>query len=122
MQQLPDKPPASLEENASVELLLPDAIALLEKDFATAGIDVQLSGKIIGDVFDLRDRIAELVKKTGGPGAETFYRLLYRADVQEAKVREALNSAPALPIETVIAELLIIRALQRAFFRKKFSS
>lgn len=122
MQQLPDKPPASLEENASVELLLPDAIALLEKDFATAGIDVQLSGKIIGDVFDLRDRIAELVKKTGGPGAETFYRLMYRADVPEAKVREALNSTPSLPIETVIAELLIIRALQRAFFRKKFSS
>lgn len=122
MQQLPDKPPASLEENASVELLLPDAIALLEKDFATAGIDVQLSGKIIGDVFDLRDRIAELVKKTGGPGAETFYSLLYRADVPESKVREALNSAPSLPIETVIAELLIIRALQRAFFRKKFSS
>lgn len=122
MQQLPDKPPASLEENASVELLLPDAVALLEKDFATAGIDVQLSGKIIGDVFDLRDRITELVKKTGGPGAETFYRLLYRADVPEAKVREALNSTPYLPIETVIAELLIIRALQRAFFRKKFSS
>lgn len=122
MEQLPDKPPASLEENASVELLLPDAIALLEKDFATAGIDVQLSGKIIGDVFDLRDRIAELVKKTGGPGAETFYSLLYRADVPESKVREALNSAPSLPIETVIAELLIIRALQRAFFRKKFSS
>jgi hypothetical protein len=122
LDNLPDKPPAAFEETDLVMELLPGAVSLLEKDFQTSGIDAELSGRIVGDLFDLRDEIAKLILKTGGPGAESFYRLLYRADIPEAKTREALTSAPERALESVIAEMLIVRALQKAYFRKKFSS
>jgi hypothetical protein len=114
--------PESLQQNDEVSELLPEAVMLLENDFRTAGIDAVLAGRIFGDIFDLRDEIATLVKKTGGLGAESFYHLLYRADIPESQTRKALSAPSALSFEETIAELLIIRALQRAYYRKKFGS
>ncbi|HLG02638.1 MAG TPA: hypothetical protein VI731_03525 [Bacteroidia bacterium] len=117
---LPDKFPTSPEETEIVSKLLPDAIRLLEKDFQTAGIDISFSSNSIADVYDLREIIAQHIAKTGGPGSEGFYRLLYRADIPESKTREALAAGPERPFDEVIAELLVIRALQRTWFRKKY--
>lgn len=120
--QLPDVPPSSLEQSDLVNSLLPDAIQLLENDFNTSGLHLELQGKIFGDVFDLRDVLANEVLKTDGPGSEQFYRLLYRADIPETKVRDLLNEEVKAPFEIRISELLIIRALQKAFFRRKYKS
>lgn len=117
-----NSPPSSLIQNDLVASLLPEAIVLLENDFLTSGMELKLQGKIFGDVFDLRELIAKEVLKTGGPGSEQFYRLLYRADIPETKVKELMNEEVKDPFEMRIAELLIIRALQKAFFRKKYKS
>lgn len=113
--------PKALENSDLIQQLLPEAIKLLERDFQTAGIDIELSGKIFGDVFDLRDLLAAFVLKTGGPGSESFYRLLYRADIPEAQTKKALQDS-GKAVEIAIAELLVIRALQRAYYRSKFQS
>ena len=120
--QLPEKPPASIKESELVDFLLADAIQLLENDFLTSGIDLKIAGKIFGDAFDLRELLAKEIIKTGGPSSEQFYRLLYRVDIPEAKVKELLDEEIGLPFEIRVAELLIIRALQKAYFRKKFKS
>jgi len=118
---LPEKPPASLTESELVTQLLPAAIEILQNDFLLSAIDFQITGKFIGDVFDLKEFIRPAIDATNGPGSEAFYRLLYRVDIPEQKVREALNSAPDEPISAVISELLIIRALQKAWFRANFT-
>lgn len=120
--QLPDVPPNSLQQSDLVNSLLPEAIQLLENDFNTSGLHLELQGKIFGDVFDLRELLAKEIIKTGGPGSEQLYRLLYRADIQESKVKELLQEEVKEPFEMRIAELLIIRALQKAFFRRKYKS
>ncbi|HET6990961.1 MAG TPA: hypothetical protein VFJ43_06535 [Bacteroidia bacterium] len=125
--QLPDMPPFSLEQSDLVMALLPDAVMLLENDFLTSGLELKLQGKIspkgqVGDVFDLREIVSKQVQKTGGPGSEQFYRLLYRADIPEIKITELLNEEVKEPFEIRVAELLIIRALQKAFFRRKYKS
>ncbi|CAN5148895.1 hypothetical protein BH09BAC5_BH09BAC5_28680 [soil metagenome] len=117
---LPENPPQALEQSDLVNTLLLDAILLLENDFRTSGIELNIAGKIFGDVFDLRELIANEVKKTGGPGSEQFYRLLYRADIPENKLNALLQEEAKLSFENKIAELLIIRALQKAFYRIKF--
>lgn len=122
MNNLPDKPPSSLAESELVNLLLPDAVGILENDFLTSGIDIKISGKIFGDVFDLRELIAKAVSKTGGPSAEQFYRLLYRVDIPESKIKALLNEEVGEPFEIRVAELLIVRALQKAFSRRKYKS
>jgi hypothetical protein len=119
---LPHMPPFSLDETDSVYALLPDAIVLMENDFLTSGMEIKLQGKIFGDVFDLRDLLSKEVQKTGGPGSEHFYRLLYRADIPETKLKQLLIEDSELAFESRVAELLIIRALQKAFFRKKYKS
>lgn len=119
---LPEKAPGSLADTDVINELLPSAISILENDFLLSGIDFVISGKFIGDVFDLKEFIRPAVEATGGPGSEAFYRLLYRVDIPEEKIREALNSANDQPISAVISELLIIRALQKAFFRLKFTN
>jgi hypothetical protein len=120
--QLPQQPPSSISENELVEFLLPDAIRLLENDFLTSGIELKISGKIFGDVFDLRELLAKELVKTGGPASEQFYRLLYRVDIPETKIRELLQEEVGAPFEIRVAEVLIIRALQKAYYRKKYSA
>lgn len=116
---LPDRAPSSLQENDIVQALLPKAIEILQKDFELSNIACNLSR--VDDVYALRDQIIPLVEFTGGPGSEAFYRLLYRVDIPESKVAEVLQSASDQPIMSRISEMLIIRALQKAWYRAKFA-
>lgn len=116
------KEPSSLSEIDLVNFLLPDAVGLLENDFRTSGIELNITGKIFGDVYDLRDLLVKEIARTGGPGSEQFYRLLYRVDIPEKKIKELWNAEAGKPFEELIAEAIIIRELQKAFYRKKFQS
>lgn len=116
---LPNHAPSSLHETDVIKHLLPTAIQILQNDFLLSGIECYLNN-FQGDVFHLRASIVPLVERTGGPGSEAFYRLLYRVDIPEAKVAEALSSAGDTSIPVIISELLIIRALQKAYYRLKF--
>lgn len=116
---LPDKVPSSLQDSELVTQLLPKAIAILQNDFQLSNIECDLTD-FHGDVFQLRDVVAGAVEKTGGPGSETFYRLMYRVDIPETKVAGVLNSDDTQPVMVKISELLIIRALQKAWYRAKF--
>ena len=120
LNMLPDHAPNSLYESEVVQQLLPAAIRILQNDFHLSGIECNLSS-FQGDVFHLRDFIVPLVHRTGGPGSEAFYRLLYRVDIPEAKVGDALATSGETAIPIIISELLIIRALQKAYYRLKFT-
>jgi hypothetical protein len=120
--KLPENAPLSLSETDLVGFLLPDAVIILENDFRTSGMELNIAGKIFGDVYDLRDVVVKKIIETGGPGSEPFYRLLYRIDIPETKVKELLHSPAGKPFEELIAETIIIRELQKAFYRKKFQS
>lgn len=117
---LPNHAPSSLHESDTVQLLLPQALIILQNDFLLSGIECYL-GDFQGDVFHLRNCLVPVIERTGGPGSEPFYRLLYRVDVPEARVTEALSAGSDTPILVVISELLIIRALQKAYYRAKFT-
>lgn len=117
---LPSRAPSSLHESDLVNALLPQAVKILQNDFTLSNIDCDLS-HFVGDVFGLRSALVPLVESTGGPGSETFYALLYRVDIPETRIAEALRTTSDQPIMVVIAELLIIRALQKAYYRMRFS-
>lgn len=118
---LPNHAPSSLHETDVIQQLLPTAIQILQNDFHLSGLECSLDN-FQGDVFQLRDALVPIVNQTGGPGSEIFYRLLYRVDIPEARVTEALAAGGDMPIPVLISELLIIRALQKAYFRLKYSS
>lgn len=117
---LPNHAPSSLHETDLVNALLPQAVRTLQNDFTLSNIDCDLTD-FTGDVFALRERLIPLITATNGPGSEAFYRLLYRVDIPESQVSEALKNAGDAPIMPIISELLIIRALQKAYYRLKFT-
>ncbi len=116
---LPNHAPSSLHETDVIKQLLPSAIQILQNDFLLSGLECSLDN-FQGDVFLLRDSIVPCVNRTGGPGSEAFYRLLYRVDIPETKVAEALSTEGNTPVAVIISELLVIRALQKAYYRLKF--
>jgi hypothetical protein len=117
---LPAHAPTSLHETDVIQHLLPTAIQILQNDFLLSGVECYLNN-FQGDVFHLRDSIVPLINRTGGPGSEAFYRLMYRVDIPESQVAEALSSGGETPIPVIISELLVIRALQKAYYRLKHS-
>ena len=120
MTLLPDQPPGSLLEKDVVAILLPDAISILQNDFQLSGIELIVPEEFSKDVFLLKVFLRNAVEATGGPGNETLYRMLYRVDIQEEKIRNALNSSPTEDISSVISEMIIIRALQKSYYRMKY--
>lgn len=117
---LPEHAPASLHETDIVNQLLPMALQILQNDFHLSGLECYLIN-FQGDVFHLRNSLVPVIERTGGPGSEAFYRLMYRVDIPESQLAEALSKGGDRPTMVIISELLIIRALQKAYFRVKFT-
>jgi hypothetical protein len=116
---LPSRAPTSLHETDLVNALLPQAVRTLHNDFTLSNIDCDLSD-FSGDVFALRERLIPVLT-ANGPGSQAFYQLLYRVDIPESQIAEAIQKAADQPIIPIISELLIIRALQKAYYRLKFN-
>lgn len=119
---LPDKPPLALDEVHHFRQLLPQACSLLQSDFNMSGIETDWPVSFGENVFELRKIVAERIASSGGPTTEAFYRLLYRADIRETELKNALNNSVNSDFITAISEILIIRALQRAYYREKYRS
>jgi hypothetical protein len=119
---LPDKPPLTLDEVHHFGQLLPQAYTLLQSDFNMSGIETEWPVSFGESVFELRKIVADKIASSGGPTTEAFYRLLYRADIRETELKKALNNSVNIDFITSISEILIIRALQRAYYREKYRS
>jgi hypothetical protein len=119
---LPEKSPHAVEEYNQFPHLLESAYGLLRSDFTMSGIEIDWPESFGKTVFDLRKIIAAQLHKSGGPTTEAFYRLLYRADIRESDLKNALNNTINGDFNEAISEIFIIRALQRAFFREKYRS
>lgn len=105
-----------ITEEPQLAALLPEAVTQLARDFDTAGIEQQFAAAQFSDVFAFRDAVeAELLRPQT---AAQLPQLLYRADVPEQYASAAFGAETA-PHRTV-AELLVIRALQKVWFRKNF--
>ena len=117
---LPDRLPESLADADLVGVLLPAAVRILSNDFSLSGIDPDLNG-FNGDVYALRDQLVPVVEQLGGPGSEKFHQLMYRVDIPEKRLNAVIEATSGIPVTAGICELLIIRALQKAWFRAKYS-
>jgi hypothetical protein len=105
-----------ITEAPQLAALLPEAIQQLARDFDTAGIGQQFGTANFADVFAFRDAVeTELLRPQT---AALLPQLLYRADVPE-KYASAAFGCENTP-QRAVAELLVIRALQKVWFRKNY--
>ena len=103
-----------------MENLVPIADSL----FTSFEIDPSYLPEVLGkeeDFYELRKilvrRIEELIEKD----VEKLKWILYRIDVNEKKVHEALATNAALHYPDVLADLIIDRQIEKAKTRAKFN-
>jgi hypothetical protein len=114
--------PTVFESSDIVLQLLPEALKILGNDFRTSGLDWDSDMERIVTLDDTRDRLAAWLNKKAKTGSEEFYRLLYRVDLPENRVHRMLREHADRNSDELISEMLIIRALQKAYFRANFGS
>lgn len=114
--------PTKFEASENVLHLLPEALRILGNDFRTSGLEWDSDLERIVALEDTRDRLAAWLGRHAKTGSEQFYRLLYRVDLPENQIHRALQEQTHRNGDVLISEMLIIRALQKAYFRANFSS
>lgn len=114
--------PTKFEASDLVLQLLPQALKILGNDFRTSGLEWDSDLERIVTLEDTRDRLVSWLCKHAKTGSEQFYRLLYRVDLPENRVHRTLQEQTDRNGDELISEMLIIRALQKAYFRANFGS
>jgi hypothetical protein len=114
--------PIAFESSELVLQLLPEALKILGNDFRTSGLGWDSDMERIVTLDDTRDRLSAWLSKHAKTGSEEFYRLLYRVDLPENRVHRMLREHADRNSDELISEMLIIRALQKAYFRANFGS
>lgn len=103
-----------------VTQLLPEVILQLEKDAGIVGISLELSPFMLEDVFVLRDQLGEILETNHNLRWNNIVPLLYRVDIPENIIKMLNQQTPISGKK--IAELLIIRTLQKVWYRHFYSS
>lgn len=92
----------------------------LRKDFEGAGYALAPEFELESNYVDLQkqmhDEVVTLSKKNALP------QLLYRIDISENQIKKYSQLQNKLSFETVIAELIIKRILQKVIFKIHYSS
>ncbi len=109
-----------LLERSDVLALLPAAAQQIFKDFNRAGINFTLSETDYETPEHLRTRVTQELIRLGSTASESFFQLLYLSDIPEAAIQNVNTNDPQ-KIALQAAEIIIIRALQKVWFRKKYS-
>lgn len=94
----------------------------LSKDFESAGIDITFTQKLPQQLEALKNIICVQLLELSKKQAHLLPILLYRIDISEAQIKKYSKKAPELTYETLLAELIIKRILQKIILKKTFSN
>ena len=92
----------------------------LIKDFEGAGVSAENIAPA-GDPKKIRGAVLTSVKEAQRGSGDQLQRLLYRVDVSEAQLRRYCDKFPMRAFEEVVAELIVMRTLQKVILKKRFS-
>jgi|SRR5690606_638227 len=102
--------------NESSPKLLQITSSLVKKDF-----EMPMNSSFISEedlVQALADRVFQLIEKN----LEQLFSILYRLDVNERKVHEALQGNNEIPANIEIARLIVARQKEKAKTRMEYDS
>lgn len=94
----------------------------LKKDFENCGLDGAFTDSLIPDFNLILDRVNAEVEKINKATSGKLNELLYRIDISEAQIKKAFNLNPDTTLNTVIAELIIKRELQKIVIKEHFKN
>lgn len=96
---------------------LNDITSLIRKDFQIPEIYPSFPEQITSEV-QLREKLKQLIHYLLDKDFALFLQLMYRIDISEASLKEAMSQESYLE---QIVELIIQREKQKVFYRNKYS-
>lgn len=97
-------------------------LAQMEKDFQSCGLDAGFIPDLPADYDKMLNIISSELRKIMAMRTDAVSGLLYRIDVSEKQIKKlgALNENE--PFESVVAELIIRRELQKVVIRNLYKN
>jgi hypothetical protein len=89
------------------------------KDFELAGAMDHLPAMDSANLFHLQEAFLNSIIKLELSNALKV--LLYRIDITELQIKQATQKQPNLPLQSVLAELMIKRILQKVVLKELYS-
>lgn len=102
--------------------LLDDTAKQIIKDFGIEGIDIRFSGDPDSAYIELFSQIEPHVLRLLWDDVRKLQQLLYRIDLSERQVTEALKGAPGKTPPAMLTDLIIKRELQKVVIRRFYSN
>ena len=92
----------------------------IKKDFDWFDFEIRFSGKAESAYAQLFSQIEPFINKLISTNYEKLLSVLYRIDVSEKRISEAVNKSENISAE--ITRLIIFRELQKVIIKKHYSS
>ncbi len=89
------------------------------KDFELAGVLEHLPYLDTTTLQDLQQEFYQSVLRL--ENVHTLKNLLYRIDITELQIKQAAQKEPELPLQQIIAQLMIKRILQKVILKELYS-
>jgi hypothetical protein len=96
--------------------------AQLKKDFANCGLNSDFISSLLGDYELILEVIAGEIKTVNKNRPNKISELLYRVDISESQLKKLTLQKPGAAFETIVAELIIKRELQKVVIHQLYRS
>lgn len=105
----------------SPEVLLAKFNSQLYKDFEMCGLQTYLEPLTETAYEIIHRQLIETLKKIQNQNSQSLNNLIYRIDISEKQVSEKLKTKEGESYETILAELIIKRVLQKVVLKEIYS-
>lgn len=102
-------------------LILKETAEQIKKDFSIFSLDVSFSGNRDNAYQELFDQVHPHIKKLAEANYEKLLTLLYRVDLNEARLKKELLARKEEEPAKIIADMILKRCLQKVILRKLYS-
>lgn len=101
--------------------LLRETAQQITKDFGMQGMKITFSGDPENAYVELFSQVVPFIEKMQNEHFGNFYNLMYRIDISEDQIKQAVNAAADRSFSEIVADLILKRELQKVITRKRFS-
>ena len=112
--------PVSLVPYSQRLELINETARQIIKDFGLFNIEIKFSGNAENAYRELFSQIHPAISHLLDKQYEKAMNLLYRIDVSEKQVAEAVQEKQEVSFSEIITELIILREFQKILTRRKF--
>jgi hypothetical protein len=120
--QIPELWSKSLEKQPDVKELIQQLLFQIKKDFSFFGVEINFLDDTSDSYQLLFNQLKQFLNNNFSHQVDRLYPVLYRIDVLEKDIKNAINNQLSYDFMGAIAELVIIKELQKVIIRQYYKA